>query len=301
MQMHIRHETVYRYDRPQKHAVQQLRLTPRRDPWQHTLRWAISSPGHSVEQQDAYGNVCHLVSVDAPSAELRVVAQGIVEVDSTGGLLPAEDSLLSPQVFLRATSLTDPTQALRAFAGRACPRLAPHRREAGSAAPIPEVRDLLDLAAAVRDAVRYQPGSSDVQHAAADALERGCGVCQDHAHLFVASCRVLGIPARYVSGYLYTGDAMVASHAWADAWLGGNEGWYSLDVTHGAAAGPLHCRLAVGRDYLDASPVRGMRGGGGEEEMKVSVFVARSPQEQQQQLHQQQINQNQQQQQQQQQ
>lgn len=286
MQMHIRHETVYRYDRPLAHTVQQLRLTPRRDPWQRTLRWAVTAPGNSVEQQDAYGNVCHLISVAKPQTEIRVVAHGIVEVDSTGGLLPAEETRLSPQVFLRATELTEPSQALRAFAGRACPRLAPHRRESGAAAPVPEVADLLDLAAAVREAVRYQPGAGDVQDSAAVALERGSGVCQDHAHVFIAGCRVLGIPARYVSGYLYAGESMVASHAWADAWLGDSCGWYSLDVTHGAPAGPLHCRLAVGRDYLDASPVRGMRAGGGEEELKVSVFVARSPQEQQ--LHQQQ-------------
>ena len=93
--------------------------------------------------------------------------------------------------------------------------------------------------------------------------------------MFVACCRAAGIPARYVSGYFYTGETgEVASHAWVDAWLGGDEGWLSLDVTHGEAAGAAHCRLAVGRDYLDAAPVRGVRRGGGREQLSVAVKLA---------------------------
>jgi transglutaminase-like putative cysteine protease len=93
--------------------------------------------------------------------------------------------------------------------------------------------------------------------------------------VFVACCRAAGIPARYVSGYVYTGTTgEVASHAWADAWLGEREGWLSLDVSHGEATGAAHCRLAVGRDYLDAAPVRGVRRGGGREELSVAVRLA---------------------------
>ena len=93
--------------------------------------------------------------------------------------------------------------------------------------------------------------------------------------MFVACCRAAGIPARYVSGYFYTGETgEVASHAWVDAWIGGDEGWLSLDVTHGEAAGAAHCRLAVGRDYLDAAPVRGVRRGGGREQLSVAVKLA---------------------------
>jgi transglutaminase-like putative cysteine protease len=78
-----------------------------------------------------------------------------------------------------------------------------------------------------------------------------------------------------VSGYVYTGETgEVASHAWVDAWIGGDDGWLSLDVTHGEAAGAAHCRLAVGRDYLDAAPVRGVRRGGGREKLSVAVKLA---------------------------
>ena len=87
--------------------------------------------------------------------------------------------------------------------------------------------------------------------------------------------------ARYVSGYFHTGDVgEVASHAWADAWLGPEDGWLSVDLTHRSIAGPGRCRLAVGRDYLDAAPVRGVRRGGGAAQMRVAVVVATSTQQQ---------------------
>jgi transglutaminase-like putative cysteine protease len=106
-------------------------------------------------------------------------------------------------------------------------------------------------------------------------------VCQDHAHVFIASARAVGMPARYVSGYLYTGDAKdAASHAWVDVWLGAEIGWQSVDVTHKRPAVRTYCRLAVGRDYLDAAPVRGMRQGGGGEKMEANVLVADSAQQQ---------------------
>ena len=125
-------------------------------------------------------------------------------------------------------------------------------------------------------------GATDVHESATRAFARGKGVCQDHAHVFIACCRTAGIPARYVSGYLYTGkEGEVASHAWVDAWLGRDKAaGCRIDVTHRTLAGGRHCRLAVGRDYLDACPVRGVRRGGGAEEMQVAVSVAASAQQQ---------------------
>ena len=101
------------------------------------------------------------------------------------------------------------------------------------------------------------------------------------ARVFIACGRAAGFPAHYVSGYHYTGDdGEVASHAWADAWLGDYAGWLSIDLTHNSLAGERHCRLAVGRDYRDAAPVRGVRQGGGDEAMHVAVIVAASAQQQ---------------------
>ena len=172
--------------------------------------------------------------------------------------------------YLAPTALTAPSDELKAFAQQAVEHVKDPRERAEA------------LAEAVFRAVRYKPGTSDVQDGAALAFKSGEGVCQDHAHVYLASARATGIPARYVSGYLYTGDTSeAASHAWVDVWLGPDIGWQSLDVTHKRPAIRTYCRLAVGRDYLDAAPVRGVRHGGGGEKMEAKVLVAESAQQQQ--------------------
>jgi len=262
MLLSIRHETVYRYSQPVDHSVQIVRLTPRPEPGQRTLRWKLSSPGRQLEQVDAFGNVTHLVTIDESVTEIHLLAEGRVDTSDAEGWIPTEEGGLSPLAFLAETPLTSPDEHIRKLAaswGR--DRLA-------------EPDGLLGLAEALRGAVVWEPGVTTVEHDAAEALSLGRGVCQDHAHLFASVCRLQGIPARYVSGYLHTGESSVASHAWAEAWLGEERGWFSVDVTHGAATGPKHCRLAVGRDYLDAGPVRGVRRGGGEEALHVAVHVS---------------------------
>src|SRR5271169_1106142 len=268
MHMHIRHETRYRYERPVKYSVQSLHLTPRRDLSQRALAWNIIAPGRRLEQIDAYGNISHLLTVEEPHREIRIIVHGIVETAEAEGR--QDDGPLSPLAYLAPTSLTAPNDDLKAFAQSALSKIAEPRARAQA------------LAEAVFGAVRYKPGTSDVQDSAAVAFKSGEGVCQDHAHVYIASARAVGIPARYVSGYLYTGDASdAASHAWVDVWLGTELGWQSVDVTHKRPAIRTYCRLAVGRDYLDAAPVRGVRHGGGGEKMEANVLVAESAQQQQ--------------------
>ena len=269
MQMHIRHETRYRYERPVKYSVQSLHLTPRRDPGQRALNWSITAPGRRLEQVDAYGNISHLLTIEEPHREIQIVVHGVVETADTEGR--QDDGPLSPLAFLAPTTLTTPNDDLRAFAHHALDNASDPKRRAQL------------LAEAVFDAVRYKSGTSDVRDPAAIAFKSGEGVCQDHAHVYIASARAVGIPARYVSGYLFTGDSNdAASHAWVDVWLGEAIGWQSIDVTHKRPAVGTYCRLAVGRDYLDAAPVRGVRQGGGGEKMEANVLVAQSAQQQQQ-------------------
>ncbi|MGO9932056.1 MAG: transglutaminase family protein [Steroidobacteraceae bacterium] len=268
MHMHIRHETRYRYERPVKYSVQSLHLTPRRDLSQRALTWNISAPGRRLEQIDAYGNISHLLTIEEPHREIQIVVQGVVETADAEAR--QDDGTLSPLAYLAPTHLTAPNEELKAFAQSALGSLSEPRARAHA------------LAEAVFGAVRYKPGTSDVQDSAAAAFKSGEGVCQDHAHVFIASARAVGMPARYVSGYLYTGDTSdAASHAWVDVWLGPDLGWQSVDVTHKRPAVRTYCRLAVGRDYLDAAPVRGVRHGGGGEKMEASVLVAESAQQQQ--------------------
>jgi transglutaminase-like putative cysteine protease len=135
----------------------------------------------------------------------------------------------------------------------------------------------LALAAAIREAVEYQAGATAISSSADDALRLGLGVCQDHAHLFIACCHSVSLPVRYISGYIYPGEVEhSASHAWVDVWVEDTDysGWISIDVTHACLQTADYCRLAVGRDYESVAPVRGMRRGGGDEQMTVQVDVA---------------------------
>jgi transglutaminase-like putative cysteine protease len=268
MHLHIRHETTYRYGEPVKRSVQNLRLTPRRDPMQREIHWSITAPGRHNTQIDAHGNVVHLLTLDEPHREIRIVVNGIVETVDHETALP-EHGQLSPLTYLAETNLTRPDATIRSFAAR-------HLQGSDDL-----YRRLLRLAEAVCEAVEYESGATEVHESATESFKRGKGVCQDHAHIFIACCRSAGIPARYVSGYFYTGDSgHIASHAWVDVWLESERGWRSIDVTHRVSAYGRYCRLAVGRDYLDACPVRGVRRGGGAEDMHVSVIVAASAQQQ---------------------
>jgi YD repeat-containing protein len=270
MQLHIRHETIYRYEHPVKYSIQSLRLTPRRDAGQRALSWRITAPGRRVEQHDAHGNITHLLTYEESHREVSIIVQGIVDTGAGSGSLLADEGPLAPLAYLAPTPLTRVDPRLRDFA------------TSGLAGTEPLRARLVRLASELHGAIRYVRGVTDVSDDAATVLERGAGVCQDHAHAFIACCRSAGIPARYVSGYFYTGDpGELASHAWAEAWLDAEQGWLSVDLTHNSLAGERHCRLAVGRDYRDAAPVRGVRSGGGGEALHVAVVVAASAQQQQ--------------------
>ena len=263
----IRHETVYRYAAAALYSIQRLRVTPRVEPLQRTLQWQITAPGKRRPMTDAFGNSGDIVTLSSPHQEVRIIASGEVEIQSPlRGRIP-DKSLLPVQAFTVPSRLTEPTEAIRDFASRLC--LCAQTTS----------DKLMDLAAAICDTISYQSGATGIHSSADDALKLGLGVCQDHAHLFIACCHAVGLPARYVSGYLYPGEVEhSASHAWVDAWVEDVDysGWVSIDVTHACFQTEDYCRLAVARDYDAAAPVRGMRRGGGDEQMSVRVDVSRA-------------------------
>ncbi|HVN99459.1 MAG TPA: transglutaminase family protein [Steroidobacteraceae bacterium] len=262
MMLHIRHETRYEYAVAVHQSVQSLRLTPRRERGQRTLSWRMSAPGRRTEQLDAHGNISHLLTVDEPHRDITIIVEGVVDVLDEGPLI-FERGPIAPLAYLASTPLTAADEAIAALAAAHLP---------GSGA---DGAALLALASAVRAAVQYRPGTTTVADTAVSALRRAEGVCQDQAHVFLACCRAARVPARYVSGYLLAGSGDdAASHAWVDVWQEAQGAWLGLDVTHACLVGADHCRLAVGRDYLDAAPVRGVRRGGGNETLEVNVHVA---------------------------
>lgn len=264
MRLHIHHATRYCYDEPASYSIQHLRLTPRLDPCQQTIGWRVNAPGHPRTQRDAHGNLMHTLTLTTPHNEIALIVDGEIETLDSPILLPRGDDV-SPLAYLADSPLATPDEAIVSFAGR-------YRGNAGSR------RLAMQLMESVADVINYEPGSTAVHHTAAEVFAQKSGVCQDLAHVFIAACRSLGIPARYVSGYLHTDIEHTASHAWVDVWLGEENGWLACDVTHNRLAYGNFCRLAVGRDYLDASPVRGIRRGGHGEVMEVRVVVTDSRQ-----------------------
>ncbi len=256
MRLSIDHLTTYRYSELASRSIQYIRLTPQSDGRQRILDWQLEMPGSARPCRDGLGNVLHVLTLDRPHREISIRAWGEVEIDASAE--PVLEESLTPMIYLRHSHLTRPNQEILAFA-----------RQYGG-----RDRSALEaLMAALREAMPYRPGATHVGSTAAEAFAQGEGVCQDHTHVFLACARSLGLPARYVSGYLHTDDVgHVASHAWAEVWLDGE--WLQFDITNNAGA-ESHLRLAVGVDYLDACPIRGVRFGGGSESMDALALVAR--------------------------
>jgi transglutaminase-like putative cysteine protease len=265
MKLHILHRTEYQYAAPASYSIQILKLTPRREVTQRTLNWQLDTPKRCVEQTDAFGNVMHVLTLEGPHEGIVIQAAGVVETDARAdGSLPP-DEFISSLAYLPATPLTAADESMRRWAAAVL---------TGRTADRETAQRLME---AVTARVDYRTGSSQVSDSAGEIVARGAGVCQDLAHVGIALCRAAGVPARYVSGHILTAEDTVASHAWLDIWSDSAQHWLSCDITHRQFAGANLCRLAVGRDYLDAAPVRGMRRGGGREEMQVKVLVQDAP------------------------
>lgn len=264
MQLSIRHETRYTYTSPLAYTIQQLHLTPRVEAQQHVLAWNLAMPGHVHAYTDAYGNQSHMLTLHRQHEGLVILAQGLVETSTPKQGRMANGDSLNPLVFTVPTRLTEPDPAILALAAACLPEGRAHTRH------------LLSLAEHIFGAVRYQSGATAVTSTAGEALALGQGVCQDHAHLFLSCCHARAIPARYVSGYIDPENSgHAASHAWVDAWVEEHDyvGWISIDVTHTRLMNDAYCRLAIGRDYDSAAPIRGVRRGGGTESLNVDVHI----------------------------
>jgi transglutaminase-like putative cysteine protease len=263
MLIRVEHTTTYTYSEPLLGSTQYIRMTPLSGRTQAVETWKLSTPGARTEEwTDQYGNLCHTLVVNQPVTELEIKVAGLVRTRNTDGVVGLAPSELPTGIYLRETPYTLCSAPIRGYAARFRTAVKTNLIEA-----------LHRIMLAVGDDVAYAPGDTHVHTTGAEALEQGTGVCQDHAHIFCAVCRSLGVPARYVSGYL-SGDseheAHASSHAWAEAFVD-HLGWVSFDPTNRSSATEAHIRTAVGLDYAEASPIRGIRSGGGTETMKAAV------------------------------
>ncbi len=289
MLLRVTHETVYDYAPAVKNAQHMAHLKPRAGAGQqllsHTL--AISpEPAQRSEAVDVYGNTRAFFSLPSAHDELKVVAQSVV---STTTPAPPEPGLPWEQVRERmryhrgadydaATEFTFPSP----YVPRHDDFLAYARPSFSADRPIMEAA--WDLMERIHEDFEYESQATDVSTPALESLAQRRGVCQDFAHIMIACLRGMGLPARYVSGYLLTepppGQPRLvgsdASHAWVSVWSpakGGGGTWYDLDPTNNRARGEDYVTLAVGRDYSDVSPVRGVIHGGDSHTLHVGVTV----------------------------
>lgn len=263
MLVSISHTTRYTYDRPVDYALQQIRLTPQSNSQQDVLSWHLSVDGGKLETSyiDFNGTQVHLVSVDRGGQNVSITAAGQVETRDTAGVLGSATGAAPVWYFRSSTVLTRPGPGIEALA-----KVLAEAENSLSA--------LHDLSATILEAAPYKTGETYVATAAEEALQGGAGVCQDHAQIFVTAARAAGLPARYVSGYLYMEDRVEqeAGHAWAEAHLDGL-GWVGFDVSNGMSPDDTYVRLAAGLDYTQTAPVSGMRLGDAHESMIVSLQI----------------------------
>jgi transglutaminase-like putative cysteine protease len=269
MHLKISHTTEYHYDEPVPYALQRLRLTPTTQPGQTVLNWRTLVEGAVVEvsYDDHFGNRTHLVSVDADRTTFRIEASGEVDTEDKAGVFGPHQSYVPLWLYARETPLSKAGKLIRELA-----------KSATGATDLERMHTLMEI---IHESVEYRPGETHAETAAEEALERGKGVCQDHAHILVSAARTLGLPARYVSGYLLTEGhpEQTASHAWADVHLAGL-GWVGFDPANKICPDGRYVRVASGLCYRDAAPVCGLVHGVASETLKVAVTVERQGQSQ---------------------
>ncbi|MCB1489078.1 MAG: transglutaminase family protein [Bauldia sp.] len=266
MRLRIRHETAYSYGTPATRAIQILRLTPRGHHGQFVVNWRIDVDRDCRldTSYDPFGNIVQSFTLEGPLDGLTIVAEGLVETQDTAGVVQGQVERLPSHVYLRDTSLTRSDAVIR--------QLSETARDAAG----PDVISILHaIMNNIHDRIEFVVNATQPGTSAIEAFSQGRGVCQDFSHIFIAAARHIGIPTRYVSGYLFhkkKTDGQDAGHAWAEALIDGL-GWVAFDPANGISATDAYVRVAVGLDCLSAAPVRGVRYGGADEGLGVRILV----------------------------
>lgn len=293
MLLHVTHETRYAYTPAVSMAQHMAHVRPLDSASQQVLSHRLEihpAPAQRSESTDAFGNLRTFFTLEATHDELCVVAHSVVRTAPQG----------LPDAHARAVAWEDVREAFRFrkgarydhaaqfvfasqhvpvhkdFAAYARPSFAPGRALFDAA---------LELTRRVHDEFSYESDSTEINTPAVEALAQRRGVCQDFAHIMIGCLRSLGLPARYVSGYLLTqpppGQPRLvgadASHAWVSAYLPGADGpgnWVDLDPTNGRLRGEDYVTVAIGRDFSDVSPMRGVLRGGAQHSLAVGVTVS---------------------------
>lgn len=275
----IRHHTKFLYSAPIRESIMELRMQPRSEGASRCLWFdvQITPTPHLGAYRDCWENTVHFFDVPGLHEELQISTRAIIEVapesdDSPALLVSWEELDADVQAgdfwdFLLPSRFAQPTELLRALMSD----WDVERRD--------DPLGVLDeLRARIYGEFSYAPLSTRADSPIDEALDARRGVCQDFTHIFITLAREIGIPCRYVSGYLHHAQTdrslSNATHAWAEAWLP-DRGWIGFDPTNNSRAGARHIRTAVGRDYADVPPTRGIYKGRAITTLNVEVEVER--------------------------
>ena len=276
----IRHTTRFRYSKPISESIMEVRIQPRSEGNQYCLDFQLrTSPRSNImNYRGEFGNRVHHFDIPNSHNQLTITAQALVDVTAPSPLPEA----LTPQAWDELDALTgsddywdtlmpshfaNPSELLYELAHE----LDVRRRDD----PLTALRD---LNSAIYKTFAYSPKTTRVDSPIDEALSLRKGVCQDFAHIMITLARHLQIPCRYVSGYLYRGERRSlgeATHAWVEAYLP-DLGWVGFDPTNNTVTDERHVRVAIGRDYADVPPTRGVFRGKAESELTVTVRIAPS-------------------------
>ncbi|MEI7913542.1 MAG: transglutaminase family protein [Mycobacteriaceae bacterium] len=274
--MRVVHATGYAYKAPVTASYNEARLTPRSDSRQNVIinRVQTAPATRSYRYVDYWGTAVTAFDLHAPHIELEVTSSSVVETDKPDapGTAAAWSDLQGEAVIDRFHEVLAPTRYTPT--SKRLERVARHLAKGNDPR-----HAVLATVAWVRDELQYVPGSTGVHSSGLDALREGRGVCQDFAHLSLILLRIMGIPARYVSGYLHPkSDAAIGeavrgeSHAWIQAWTGG---WWDYDPTNDTEINEQYISVGTGRSYADVTPLKGIYLGQGSSDLDVVVEMTR--------------------------
>lgn len=290
MHIEVEHDSHYTYQTEVELAHHLAYLRPRKTDWQKVLLTELEispKPDCQTESQDAFGNHRTFFTLSTPHAALLVRARSVVSVTDRYANFAASDSVGWEEVRdALAYALDRPYVAASEFAFLS--PYVPHLVELRAYAERSFVRGRnlaeasIELSSRIHEDFTYSPTATEVHTPILEAFKKRAGVCQDFSHILIGCLRAMGLSAQYVSGYLLTQPApgtvklrgADASHAWVAVYCPQAPGqWLELDPTNNVLAGLSHVRLAVGRDFGDVSPLRGVIRGGGDHKLAVGVTV----------------------------
>ncbi len=279
----IRHETVVEYDGTAHASYNELRMTPMSTSGQTTLNHHVElhPPATLWEYTDYWGT--RVTSFDLQEPHSTLTIRAVSTVETSGFERPAEAAGRSPCDWSAIAGAASSAELAEFTAATDRTAIAPEleqlarERTRDAGADPHEAADA--LAAWVHESVAYVPGATGVHTNAQESWDQGEGVCQDFSHMTIALMRAVGLPARYVSGYLFPDpqarpgtSADGQSHAWVEYWAGG---WHGLDAANNTVPGVRHVVVGHGRDYADVLPHKGIYHGAPGSSLKVSVRFTR--------------------------